>query len=173
MPYPYKNADGKAIFGKDEEGKSKPKPKSLPPKFQPSSAHTHIFDEISSPLSLNGKMEQAMKLANSGLISKEVFEKEFGPYLKPEVLIPATEKKQYLWSAQSVLPVYVAPPQQIRATVYLDIPGLPKDHNKAGFAWSLNASHDYTETEVRHMLMDMFSKVTDNIVDAMKKEKNK
>lgn len=156
MPYPYKNSDGKAIKGFDAEGK--PKPKQL----------------LNKPLSdaLKEAEQHLMGVYGGDLITKEEAQKLFGtvkaefpPVIEP-VLIKATAKP-HSFKYDPDAPIMA----DVIKRFYIDmrVSGLLlQDYTKFGVCLPIDASKDYTESEVERLLDQAFNMFKKEIINKMK-----
>lgn len=96
-------------------------------------------------------------------------------YKEDPILIPASKKKQSMWTEVSDGPVsaYDSPVQikAIHQTIYTTMPGLPSNKQKVGASWALDPTHDYTESEIREKLQRSFKKMEDLIINELKENK--
>lgn len=189
MPYPHSNSDGKATLGHDEKG--------MPTASLTELMYNHPAYKANWAKEMEAEVEKIKQqlLHNpwdgiplepkpgelgkpTGNVWNDFPKKPVDQYVhfkihkgpKPDpVLIPATEKYTNLWHE----PFHGMPPKPIPITtmgVKLKLDGvLPK--KVIGHNWAINTHHDYTESEVRQMLMDGFSKMADMIIKEMKENK--
>ena len=198
MPYPHKNSDGVIPKQKAAEDgfwgfyPAEYQPKTTYPTMDelkdmlkstyglPVVEHKDLYANsyFSNP-SFAQYVPPPSVVANMSLVEKEkllnqlkkygVIPNSWG-YKEDPVLIPATEKKQSIWDDYPSLPT-TAKHKAFYTTLYVDMPGVPDNKRKIGCAWSLDASHDYTESEIRAKLQDSFKRMEEEIIKSLKENK--
>lgn len=195
MPYPHKNSDGKATLGHDEKGM--PKNTLEPPIY--SSNHPVYGGKVIA--NFNQVMENDLAKIKADMAAMKWVDKETGLEPKPgefgkptgktsmaqlgellkdvytngykfepePILIKATGSYKDLYAHKQEIPTsYYHPLKQLRIVTRMD--GI-SEGKKYGFGHALDPYHDYTETEVRQMLMKGFANITEKIIQEMKEKK--
>ena len=90
-------------------------------------------------------------------------------YKEDPILIPATEVKKWFWEPGD--PVVAPMHSVVDLTVYTNMPGLAKNHNKVGASWVIDPTHDYTESEIRARLQQGFKAMEELIIKSLKENK--
>jgi hypothetical protein len=196
MPWPHKNSDGvipkdkivdawgipkweteklnKLIFGTANNGMPK---KPLPNWAKPISPSELLKEEFVWGTGYQDKVNYVKKLMGDGVLSLDQADKlakQLGvavPFDDNPILIKATQPPNIVWHVDDHPVLSTAEPikmKAIRQDIRTDIYGTAKNisHNIV-----LDQSRDYTESELRSMLMQGFSKITDIIINELKKEK--
>lgn len=197
MPYPHKNSDGVIPIQKAEDnGFWNPNPGEAQSYTQtvdklkklledtyglPVVQHKDLYSNkayFSNP-SFAQYIPPPGVVANMSLVEKEKLLgqlKKYGvippnwEYKEDPVLIPATEKKHSLWDDYPSIPT-TSKHKAFYTTLYVDMPGVPDNKRKIACAWSLDASHDYTESEIRAKLQDSFKRMEEEIIKSLKENK--
>ena len=196
MPYPHKNSDG--VIPKKVEPDiwgGKPAPGEAQPFTQtvdklkklledtyglPVVEHKDLYANkayFSNP-SFAQYVPPPSVVANMSLVEKEKLLnqlKKYGvipnswEYKEDPILIPATEVKKWFWEPGD--PVVAPMHSVVDLTVYTNMPGLAKNHNKVGASWVIDPTHDYTESEIRARLQQGFKAMEELIIKSLKENK--
>lgn len=173
MPYPHKNSDG--VIPKKVEPDiwdiiKPPTSKEFTQMlkgvgYYPTEAMNAVkkLEGATSFMTMADKQKYVAQLKAHGLLPKD------WEYKEDPILIPATEVKKWFWEPGD--PVVAPMHSVVDLTVYTNMPGLAKNHNKVGASWVIDPTHDYTESEIRARLQQGFKAMEELIIKSLKENK--
>jgi hypothetical protein len=199
MPWPHKNADGKATLGYDEEGKPKIakamsnlsslgetlKDVYLHPIQDYSQYHDPMLEwigpkggvhipppNVTKQMTIAEKDAFIQKLIGTGLMPKEQALKAMGlNYSADPVLIPATKAMtSYYADLYTNSPKIHETPLTMRIQIRVEVAGSTAGTKNYGIQEILNPCHSYTESEVSRILDKHFDEVKKQLLTQLKEK---